>query len=193
MSRASSLGFEGGRDGGGCQPRYPARCPRGGRDESMEGGGGDGSTATEILFSVLKPRKERFPGRRDAEGDGVCVTRTTPWRTPSLEKTVKKECRRVSVDLRALRACTLPSPPRCRGLFKRLSRRIKTRTRPIRGLISITKPISRQILACSVRVNSQGTQPSQQMQKRLLRRMPVGRGGPRENPVALQFVALKKN
>ena len=23
--------------------------------------GGDGSTATEILFSVLKPRKERFP------------------------------------------------------------------------------------------------------------------------------------
>lgn len=157
MSRASSLGFEGGRDGGGCQPRYPARCPRGGRDESMEGGGGDGSTATEILFSVLKPRKERFPGRRDAEGDGVCVTRTTPWRTPSLGKTVKKECRRVSVDLRALRACTLPSPPRCRGLFKRLSRRIKTRTRPIRGLISITKPISRQILACSVRVNSQGT------------------------------------
>lgn len=158
MSRASSLGFEGGRDGGGCQPRYPARCPRGGRDESMEGGGGDGSTATEILFFVvLKPRKERFPGRRDAEGDGVCVTRTTPWRTPSLGKTVKKECRRVSVDLRALRACTLPSPPRCRGLFKRLSRRIKTRTRPIRGLISITKPISRQILACSVRVNSQGT------------------------------------
>jgi len=104
------------------------RDARGVGGPRMEGGaGGDGSAATEILFFVvLKPRKERFPGRRDAEGDGVCVTRTTPWRTPSLGKTVKKDCRRVSVDLRALRACTLPSPPRCRGLFKRLSRKIKT-------------------------------------------------------------------
>lgn len=104
--------------------RRDARGVGGTRDG--RGRGGDGSTATETLFSVLKPRKERFPGRRDAEGDGVCVTRTTPWRTPSLGKTVKNEWRRVSVDLRALRACTLPSPPRCRGLFKRLSRRIKT-------------------------------------------------------------------